>query len=150
MTKVERDEERLYRLALGWLGEADFTRFELQTALAREIDCETSISNILDRLSADGLLDDRRIAKRYVLKRSARHRGPQKIGMELRARGVDDDMIDQALKQISHQEWKQYASDLVNRTYRTRRGRVRPIHQPERFLTLRGYLPEHVESALSD
>lgn len=149
MTKGERDEDRLYRLALGWLGDADFTRFELQTALARETECETTITNVLARLVTDGLLDDERIAKRYVLKRSARHRGPQKISMELRARGICEDLIHQALNQISSDEWQRYAAELLDRTYRARRGRIRPVHQPERFLTLRGYLPAHVHKAVS-
>lgn len=149
MTKDGKNEDRLYRKALGWLGEADFTRFELQTALSRETDCETTTANVLSRLVTDGLLDDARIAKRYVLKRSARHRGPQKISMELRARGLDEDLILQALNQISSDEWQRYATELLDRTYRARRGRIRPVHQPERFLTLRGYLPAHVQTALS-
>lgn len=149
MTKDGKNEDRLYRKALGWLGEADFTRFELQTALGRETDCASTSSNVLSRLTSDGLLDDARIAKRYVLKRSARHRGPQKISMELRARGICEDLIRQALNQVSSDEWQRYAAELLDRTYQARRGRVRPVHQPERFLTLRGYLPAHVQNAVS-
>lgn len=149
MTKGERDEDRLYRLALGWLGEADFTRFELDTALARETDSQSVRTNVLDRLTSDGLLDDSRTAKRYVLKRSARHRGPQKISMELRSRGIEEALIQAALDQISSEEWQRYAEELLDRTYQGRRGRIRPVHHPERFLTLRGYLPAHVQKAVS-
>ncbi len=143
-------EDRLYRQALGWLAEADFTRFEIRAALARDPASADCVQRILDRLDADRLLDDRRLARRHVRKRSARHRGPARIRMELRARGVDDATIEACLAEIPSAEWRRYAAELLDHSYlNPRRGRPRPPHDPHRFLTLRGFEPADIEAVVS-
>lgn len=144
-------DDALYRQALGWLAEADFSRFEIEAALVRSAGATESVERVLERLVREHLLDDVRLARHHVRKRSARHRGPGRIRMELRARGVAEPVIDDCLAEIPGAEWRRYAADLLERSYlRPRRGRPRPPHDPHRFLVLRGFDRDDIEAVLTD
>lgn len=86
-------------VALGFLAHRPRSRDEIRRRLhaagfppAVALDC-------LDRLIAEGLLDDRAFAEAFVRDRlRLRPRGPTRLGHELRGRGVDRDVADSAIE----------------------------------------------------
>ncbi|MEZ5319663.1 MAG: regulatory protein RecX [Vicinamibacterales bacterium] len=76
--------------ALRLLGRRDYSVTELRDRLARRGYPADDIETTVERLQADGLLDDRRFAEAYVRTASRlKSRGRRRIERELVARGID-------------------------------------------------------------
>ena len=60
--------------------------------------------NLLERLTARGLLDDRRFATQYAAVRLARGRGPARLLVDLLAQGVDRRLADEAVRRALEDE----------------------------------------------
>jgi regulatory protein len=69
-----------------------------QKLAAKEFDSGV-IDGIIERLSAEGWLDDERFAGALVRTRALKRLGPHRIRRELRAKGVSDDVAARALRQ---------------------------------------------------
>jgi len=79
-----------YRKALPFLARKPLTAAELRSALSRAGVAEESVAQAVDRLSADGYLDDRKLALHYILARTERlGHGPRRLLRELEQRGVE-------------------------------------------------------------
>ena len=70
---------------------------------------EQSLQLVVFKLAQEGLQSDGRFAENYVYNRLDKGFGPLRIAMELRERGVGDDLIELHLDR-SAQEWSQRAS----------------------------------------
>lgn len=137
------------RMARGWLRNREFTRFEIHAALVRAGGNAADIDAILAALTEQELLDDRRTAWRYVLRRSARLRGPEIIRRELQERGVPPQLAGEMVNLIPDEEWQRYAARVLDRYYGEGRSRHRsPLHGPDVMLRMRGFRPEHVQAVL--
>jgi regulatory protein len=80
-----------YVLALTWLGVRELTRHQLRTRLLRRGHEPAEVDASLDRLAAEGRLDDRRAAEAIVRRHvGVKGRGPARLGQELAAAGVED------------------------------------------------------------
>ena len=72
---------------------------EMKKALARRCADEKLVKIILERLKRSNLLDDARYAKQFTRHRTeSRKQGEFRIARDLRARGVPDRHIEEALK----------------------------------------------------
>jgi regulatory protein len=92
------------------------TRAELAVTLAeREIPAEVA-AKVLDRFSEVGLIDDAAFASAWV---ESRHRGrglgKRALGQELRRRGVDDELVKDALEELDPADETATARELVRR-----------------------------------
>lgn len=76
------------RAALNLLARRDYSRTELVTRLARRFGNDPAIQEVLEQLAAEGLQSDARFAESFVRYRRAQGKGPNRIVMDLRAKGV--------------------------------------------------------------
>jgi len=98
-TRIETaaDAEAAYRTALGALERRPFSKVELERRLLRRGHPPDAVEAAVARATAAGLIDDRRFALHFVQTRAARGRGPARLRRDLRAVGVENAVIDEAL-----------------------------------------------------
>lgn len=112
----EDDPARAYDACLRLLGERARSRGELAERLARREYSPPTIETVLARLDREGLIDDADFADQWV---HFRHRDGGKakraLAMELRQKGVADEVAATALEQISGDDEAQRAAELVRR-----------------------------------
>lgn len=90
--------ERIMGDAYSLLGHRARSREELRRRLLAKEHDEHAVEDALERLAADGFLDDDAFARSYVAdKRRLQSWGTERIGRGLRALGVDPPVIDEAL-----------------------------------------------------
>ena len=99
------------------------TRKELADKLAkREVPDEVA-TELLDRFTEVGLIDDGAFARQWV---ESRHRSrglaPRALAQELRRKGVDDEDAKVALEQIDEDDQRSAARALVDKKLRSMRG----------------------------
>jgi regulatory protein len=92
-------ESALYEAAIKILMRRAHSVHEMKKALARRCEDEKLVKNVVERLKAQNLLDDARYAKQFTrLRTESRKQGAFRIARDLRARGIPDKHIEQALK----------------------------------------------------
>jgi regulatory protein len=127
------------------LARREHSRLELRTKLGKRFDVDAhDIVVQVDRLEAEGLQSDRRLAEAYIRARSNRGHGPIKIRVELRVKGVDDDLSAAAFNECGI-DWSALATEVEVRRFgedpsidlkeKARRGR---------FLLQRGFSFDHI------
>jgi regulatory protein len=94
------DVEAAYRTALRGLGQRAFARHDLSRRLVRKGQPAPAVEAALERLVAQGLLDDAAFALQYVETRSTRGRGPARLRRDLAAMGVARIHVDAALAAV--------------------------------------------------
>lgn len=84
----------LYDRALARLARREHSRAELARALARTRAPEETIAAVLDRLQAEGALDDGRYARERLRVLLARGHGPLRLRAELAQAGLERGLVD--------------------------------------------------------
>jgi len=107
----------------------------------------TAIDRAVAGLVSDGLLSNTRFAESFVYSRIQRGNGPQKIRMELRERGIDDELAWQCLDEYAA-EWETLIRQVRERKF----GAALPDDFRERsrqmrFLQQRGFTAEQIAGA---
>jgi regulatory protein len=102
----------------------------------------------LDRLAADGALDEERMMAAYVAERAGKGFGPLRIRAELRERGLPDDRIETHLGSMAD-DWPARLADAHDRRF----GSGRPSDGADygrrgRFLEQRGFPTEMIRRFL--
>ncbi len=88
-----------YGLALGWLGLRELSARQVQQRLARRGVAPTDIDAVIARLTANGVLDEARMALAAArLETVIRGRGPARTRQKLRALGLPDAATSAALE----------------------------------------------------
>ncbi len=111
------------RAAMDSLARREHTRQELFDKLSRKFaDAPDGlIDTQLDRLAAEGLQSDQRMAEAFTRSRVRRGQGPVRIRMELKQKGVDQSLIDVTLDHATLDEapldWSLLASEVAHRKY---------------------------------
>jgi regulatory protein len=110
-------------IALDLLTAAPRTRAQLAAAMARRGVPDDAATEVLDRFSDVGLIDDAAFATAWV---SSRHAGrglaPRALANELRKRGVAEPLIADAVAAVGRDDVEATARTLVRRKARTSRG----------------------------
>lgn len=133
--------------AMNLLVRREHSRKELVQKLARKYSGKAEIvEEELDKLEAEGLQSDSRLADVFIRARVNRGQGPVKIKMELRGKGVDDDTLSFAFE-ACEVDW--FA--LIEQVSRKRFGESVPSDAKERakrgrFLQQRGFNFDHISS----
>ena len=92
------------------------TRRELAQALTRKGVPDEAAASVLDRFDEVGLIDDAAFAGQYVHSRHEyRGLGRRAIAVELRRKGVADDVAGEALAEVDADAEDRRARDLVDR-----------------------------------
>jgi regulatory protein len=135
----DADPESVARaIALRLLESAPRTRSELATAMAKKgVPAEVS-AEVLDRFVAVGLVDDEAFAKAWV---ESRHRGrglaKRALASELRRKGIDNDVANEALLAVSPDDEAVAAEALVRRRLRSMSSLPRDV-QTRRLIGMLG------------
>ncbi len=121
---AERDPGELAReICLRLLAFRPRTRAELAASLAKRGVPEDVAADVLDRYDEVGIIDDQAFARAWV---SSRHHGRGLAGRalagELRRKGVDSSVVDEALDELDPSTEEATARALVARRLRIERG----------------------------
>jgi len=92
------------------------SRSELETKLSGRGFEPEIITKVLDRLQEIGLIDDADFANQWVHTRHTYSgKGKRALAVELRLKGIDQDVASEALSQIDPEDERERAADLVRR-----------------------------------
>jgi regulatory protein len=140
------DPEVALEAAVTLLAHRDLCSAELRERLvARGFDAATVAAAAVD-LAARGVLDDARYAHNYVAYHAGRGQGPIRIGVELRARGLPQPLIDAALE--DGPDWRALAAATrVRRFGKPPPASWRDKARQARFLQYRGFSADHIRAA---
>jgi regulatory protein len=114
---VDTDPESMARaIVLRKLSAAPQTRAQLDRTLAKKGVPEDVRNRVLDRFSEVNLIDDAAYAAAWV---ESRHTGRglarRALGHELRQRGVDQDVVDHAVRSLPAEQEEAMARELVEK-----------------------------------
>jgi regulatory protein len=136
----------LRQAALRLLARREHTRSELERRFARTGAPAEDIATVLDALERDGYLSDTRFANALVAHKAGRY-GKRAIAYALRERGIDHDVMCEALEALAGRDEIAEAIALLARRFtgapRDDRDRARRM----RFLIARGYGPSVARAA---
>lgn len=146
--ELRRAKEALYRL----LGYRARSESELRGRLRRKQFAEPVIDRALADLRQQGLVDDRQFAEAWVSNRLSTGRaGRTRLAWELRARGIERQVAEESLAQISEAEEFPFALEVAERRYERLRG-----EEPEAlrrklasFLMRRGFSYDTIDRVLT-
>jgi regulatory protein len=138
--------EKIRRHALFLLTRRDHTYLELKQKLSRKDYAPADIETILTSLESTGLINDQRFAESYTHYRRNKGYGPNRIRMELQARGLTEAVIAEHL-QITDNAW---FSDIQRAWRKQFKGRLPADHKEKakqlRFLYNRGFTQNQIHS----
>lgn len=110
----DRRDEQAHALCLRLLTARSRTRSELAGQLAKRGYADEVVGRVLDRLAAVGLVDDEDFAEQWVRSRQVHAgKGKRALAAELRTKGIDDDVIANALECIDVGAERARAEQLV-------------------------------------
>ncbi|NMN94134.1 recombination regulator RecX [Antrihabitans stalactiti] len=122
------------------------SRTELSQSLAKKGFDSDIAERVLDRLAEVGLVDDASFAEQWV---HSRHnysgKGRQALSMELRRKGIGQEDASRALAQVTHDDERERAAELVRKKLRTvsvpsdRTERDKAVRKLVGMLARRGY-----------
>lgn len=127
----------------------EYSRAELAKKLDKRFEGHESIVSVLDRLQREGLQSDERFTEAFLRSRLYRGHGLARIKMDIRQKGIQDDMLEAAVEQ-SDIDWFALAREVAQRKF----GSSPATEQKDRakrmrFLQYRGFNFEQIKYALN-
>lgn len=136
-------KQSLNERAMNLLARREHSIAELVRKLSTDFDHDDIIM-VINKLTKANLQSDQRFAENYLRYRSQRGFGYQKIRQELKERGVDTELISDALAE-SDIDWFTLAAGVRCKRF----GEQQPVDykdraKQQRFLQYRGFTHEHI------
>lgn len=133
--------------ALRLLATREHSRVELERKLAGHEVQSGELAQLLDDLQAKGFIDERRVAE-SLLHRRADRLGAARVRQELQAKGLDADLVNDAVAGLRATELQRARAVRIRRF-----GDSPPVDRAERarqarFLAARGFSTEAIRHAL--
>jgi regulatory protein len=133
--------------ALKLLARRDRTSADLQSKLEVKGYAAAIAGEVVDRLRADKLVDDRRYVENFIGFRAARGQGPVRIRAALSQFGLDGDLVEEGL--ASYPDWSLRLSEARRKKF----GAAPPTDYADRqrqarFLGYRGFTGDQIRLAL--
>lgn len=130
------------------LARREHSVFELKQKLAAKgMDRELAAA-VIARLSEAGLQSDARFAESFVRSRVNRGLGPVRIALELKQRGIGEDLVEQHLDRAAPQ-WFEACAEVARAKFGRKPSRdLREKGQRARFLQYRGYTSAQIGRCL--
>jgi regulatory protein len=139
--------QRLRLTALRVLTRREHGSTELQRKLERKGFAPEHVRLVLDKLRAEGLLNDVRFAESAVRHHILRGHGPIRIRAELRAQGLPAAEIDQAIR-TADVEWDRLACEVRRKRFSLASPKTAAERAKQgRFLQYRGFDSEQIRAA---
>jgi len=143
-----RQQPTCYNKALELLSRRGHFRRELKYKLAKRGYDEEEVESTLSRLEERNFVDDRALAREYANSRLRRRpMGRPLLASELRARGVDDEGIQEALAELTAEREGELARLAAEKWRRGRRGTPEALG---RHLASRGFSPGLIYPLIKD
>ena len=133
--------------ALRLLSGREHSRLELERKLAGHEEEPGQLRRVLDELQAKGFIDHRRVADSVVHRRAGKL-GAARIRQELQGKGLDAQMVSQALERLKSTEL-QRAREVWAKKFAELPQDARERGQQARFLAARGFDGEVVRRVLN-
>ena len=95
--------------------------FEIEKRLTDACYLEDTVEMVLTKLQTEGLLDDRAFAEQWARDRTARQIGKTRILYELKQKGIDSALAEQALAELDPQQQDESAVRLAQKLLRRNR-----------------------------
>lgn len=126
----------------------DFSVREMTERLLRKGHGAEVVAAAVASLVQEGFLREERYAEQFVTQRAGRGRGPVRIRMDLREKGVDGEAIDQAFEN-AETDWVAAAREARRRKFGAALpADIRERARQARFLRYRGFSPDQIRAAL--
>jgi regulatory protein len=134
--------------ALRYLAQRDHSRLELAGKLAAH-GAEEEVAEVLQRLDELGLLSDNRFAESFIRAKAGRL-GNRRLRQDLARKGVDREIIDQALTGAEGDDELGRARSVWGRKFANPPADSREWGRQARFLQGRGFATEIIRKVLKD
>lgn len=141
------DQPSLKGRALRLLSTREHSRVELERKLLRFEQVAGELTQALDELQAKGFISEQRVAE-SVLHRRAAKLGSARIRQELQDKGLDRQLIEQAVAGLKDSELAR-ASEVWRRKYGEPPASPAERARQQRFLLTRGFSAEVVRRVLT-
>jgi regulatory protein len=143
------DHQRALKAALNALNARERTEHELRAFLERRKAEQEVIDDVMAAVRAEGLVDDAGYARRFAEDRRLLDRwGSERIARDLERRGVERELVEQALAGHDREDELTVAIELLDRRFPQPFDGDRERDKAWRMLVRRGYEPELAYSAL--
>ncbi|BFM17045.1 recombination regulator RecX [Maricurvus nonylphenolicus] len=134
--------------AMDLLARREHSRRELLAKLRRRFNDVDTIESVIDRLSDENLQSDDRFTEAYTRMRKRKGYGPVRILMELREKGIADDLASGWVYDEEH-DWYEAASLAWQKKFNQLPRDPKERAKQMRFLQYRGFSSDHIAEALS-
>jgi len=145
-------ESEAYATALGLLARREHSARELSAKLHSRGFVPEVVEAVLARLAAERLQSDERFAEVYLRQRSDKGYGPERIRVELRERGIDDQLIAARFRQAAEEgeiDWCALAATAYTKKYGGRPAEdIKERAKRQRFMQYRGFTHEQIAAAI--
>lgn len=141
-------EPSLRERALRHLARRDHSRAELAKKLAAHGEAD-EIEAVIERMGELGLQSDRRYAEAFVRGKAARF-GASRLRGELARRGIERDLIDEALAGECVESEAERARAVLRSRFTAPPADAREWARQARFLQTRGFAPELIRKLLKE
>jgi regulatory protein len=136
-------------MAMDWLSRREYTQAEVRAKLASREIPDFEIEATVTDLVADGLVSDERFAECYVRSKVRRGKGPVRIRMELKDRGVSTELADQFLRD-GDVDWVEQACEVRSKKFGDQAvAEFTERARQARFLQYRGFTSAQIQHALN-
>ncbi len=134
--------------AMDFLARREYGQTELIRKLADKGFDAAIAEQAVGRLTDEGLQSDSRFVESFIQSRINQGKGPLRIRLDLKDRGLGDSAIDTSLEAFDA-DWFQLARGVRIRKF----GRTRPADfeakaRQMRFLQYRGFAADHIQAAM--
>lgn len=137
------------RAAMNLLARREHGHVELTRKLRQRGADPEMIEIELQRLIDDGLLSEQRFLESYIRSRANVGRGPRRISEELAQRGVERNVVEQALN-AAEIDWNENMCDLWQRRFAGEIVDLKDKARQTRFLIQRGYAADDIRRLLDE
>lgn len=125
----------------------EHSRQELERKLAAHEETPGELQQALDELQAKGFISAERVAESVLHRRAARL-GAGRIRQELQAKGLEGELVAQAMAQLKDTELER-ARDVWRRKFDALPGDAAQRAKQSRFLAARGFSGEVIRKVLA-
>lgn len=149
LEEIQFENEKMQALdkAFSYLSATMKTERQMRDYLCKKGYLPSVCDYVLEKLYYYKLLDDKLYTKQYI-KSASKTKGARRISLELRQKGVDVDMIDDAL--ITIEDAEERAKEVLAKYMRHKANTKENLAKAFRYLLSRGFNYDDVKSALAN
>ena len=149
LEEIQFENEKMQALdkAFSYLSATMKTERQMRDYLCKKGYLPSVCDYVLEKLYYYKLLDDKLYTKQYI-KSASKTKGARRISLELRQKGLDVDMIDDAL--ITIEDAEQRAKEVLAKYMRHKANTKENLAKAFRYLLSRGFNYDDVKSALAN